>query len=253
MPRPETGTNFGRAVLGAAAVVVLTSACKKPVEKTPKELYREQVTALTEKHRADLGKRLEVVRAAQKASLAHPPLTPIAAPPSDAIRIIALDERDVADGPATLIPGCRPEYSFHPMFSALRGEIKDWTGAVAPSPGHISGFETMQQRAVDATHALVCRELASEEPVIDYGSHTFSGGTYRGECRLFELPAATYLGGFPLEASLKGRESRMTMGLASNLTERVAEAFGAAFPPARRPPGGSSYLNFTCGWLEKKP
>ncbi len=229
-------------------VLVLVAACQK--ERAPAEVHRERIGALVEKHRAKLAPQLKALQAVQAAAKARPALQPIAAPPP-AEGVVSFDEEgDGLAGPE-LDPakqaGCRLSNRFQGIFRALSGDLGTWRNpSEPPRPDYLAGYERGQEQAASATLALVCRTLEASEPLVNYRSRTYAGGGFSGECRLFRIAGAQYLGGVAVTARLEVRERQMTTGMAANMTERVNQALHAALPTAAK-----SW--YECRWPHRPP
>jgi hypothetical protein len=243
-----------------AIVVVLGAAagCTSDAER-----YTERLNELVAQHTASLNSMRAKLQAVQAAARAHPPLQPIAAPWNGP----PVDARPTAASPLEPNPGCnavamledqpldvystpdavRQAAAFYPDYHAGKalallagyrppyGEYQDVDPQVAYIEQDIARVERL-------SYAVACRTIVGRAVVVD---PSYVPGLYQGECRLFEIAGARYLGGFPLQASTGESETVWTGGTSgaasSQLSERMRDQIVGQIDAALAPTGAPQH------------
>jgi hypothetical protein len=219
------------------AAVLASAGCGK---KNP-NLYDQLLKA----NEPALKKRLANLRAIIDEAKKRPPLTP----PNLSVRgdsehqFIGLEETTVPDEHGYQgQPGCHANYD---------GEVYALLAGRGVRQESTEGIEDMIRRdfddALTPPYAMVCVQLSSKAPATG-ANDTFTGGTYSGECRFFDLESAAYLGGVAISSQMtmamvntrNGRGLDEEMG--TTVTEDLANALARV---GMKPP------QMFCSWPSK--
>lgn len=234
---------FARAAFFAMLGGVLTSGCDSNAEK-----FKKGITPVAEKHREPLKKQLDRLHAAQKAAAAAPAIKAIEGAAGGDFFLI--DDSMKLDQPGSTHParppGCHPFYHGGNVFAVAGGWVPGpRTELVEPKPEHFAELEAEYAKFEGVRNVVVCKQVSAEAPKEEAGG-TFSGATYQGECRAFELDGTKYLGGFTLDVALGSAFGRGSMvgtvasALGKEITQRiVGHANGLGEPVA---------ATMSCSW-----
>ena len=159
----------------------------------------DPVQQVLEKHEAELKTRLAQLHVVLDAAKKRPPLAPPKlTPPADPDTqiFVGLEETTVLDSSdMDGQPGCRAMYGDGAVFEWLAGR------AVRGLPTTADEAEKNIRSALERPYAAVCVQLAVEKPETT-GSNQFTGGTWKGECRFFEIATGAYVGGVAASSSM---------------------------------------------------
>jgi hypothetical protein len=158
----------------------------------PKSATPADVAKKLDPHRAELGNLLATMKELQTAAKAHPPLTPLTTVPTSATDVLTAEEESVAGGPRR--KGC--EIGQHPTWAIFQQLDKPYN----PGDYELGKMDEQVKTMLAAKHALICRTVRLDPLVVDEKNHSFTGGGYEGECRMFDLATKAYEGGIPIRA-----------------------------------------------------
>lgn len=188
--------------------------------------YEQQLATyrpLIEQRRA----KLIAVQRAASAGPALTPLDPRALSGSYTTFDQAADLTDTAAPDAKLPPGC------HLAFDAFE--------AFEPEPPGLSyNRVSAWERTAGSTLALVCVQTRSDP--LEFVGSGYRGATSRGECRVFALDTAAYLGGFAVDASASS-SYRSVGDLEESVAREIADTIESAIPALT-----SSPSRVSCSW-----
>lgn len=228
-----------------ALTVLPLAGCDSNAEK-----FKKGITPVVEKHREPVKKQLERLLSAQKAASEAPPIKPIESAAGGDFFLIddsmKLDEP--GSGHPKRPPGCHPFYSGGEVFAIAGGYVPGpRSDLIEPKPEHFAEREADYTKYEAVRYALVCKQIAAERPKEEAGG-TFSGATYKGECRAFELDGTKYIGGFDLDvtpSSATGARNNSVTGVATTaLGEAITREIGTKAKALGQPVAAS----MSCGW-----
>lgn len=232
-------------VIFAISVIAPLAGCDSNAEK-----FKKGITPIVEKHREPLKKQLDRLHAAQKAATEAPPIKPIEG--AKAGDFFLIDDSMKLDEPGSghpkRPPGCHPFYHGGNVFAVAGGWVPGpVSDLVEPQPEHFAREETEYTKFEAVRYALVCRQIDAERPKEEAGG-TFSGATYKGECRAFELDGTKYIGGFDLDVTLgsaSGASNTSAVGAATtSLGQDITRKIGRAAEGLGKPVAAS----INCHW-----
>lgn len=242
------------ALVASLALVACTSA---------EEQYRQDLEAIVTPSTAALRTKETQLGAALAAASTHPPITPIAlpagAPPIDGrdmlssalsanpgFNTISLLEGavlDAVDGQDTALAraGFGPQYLSGEAFALLDG----WR----PPFDEFQTAYTLEhtrmrvQQATSARYVVICRTVAYTP--LPAPAEEYRPSSYDGECRVYDLPSTTYLGGVTLHAATRAIETVWIGGTAgsaySQLGERMRDELVRQLDAALQPLGSPEH------------
>jgi hypothetical protein len=219
------------------AAVVASTACGK----SKPNLYDQ----LLKQNEAALKKRLASLRTIIDEAKKRPPLTPpkLTVRGDSAAQFIGLEETtDLEQHGYQGQHGCHLNYD-GAVYALLAGK-----GVRQENPEAIADMIRSDfDEALKPPYAAVCMQLSSEAPS-KQGNDTFTGGTYKGECRFFDIESGAYLGGVALSSQMTSAmvNTYNGSGLDDAMNETVTADLGKALEPAgMKPP------LMHCSWPSK--
>lgn len=229
-------TRFETWAIACVVMLGVASGCTSDAER-----YTERLNELVTQHTASLSAIRAQLQAVQAASRAHPALQPVAAPwngpPLDArptgadilqpnpgcnaVGMLEDQPLDVSSTPNAVrqAAGLYPDYHAGEALALLTGYRPSY-GQYQDVDPQVADVEADIARVERLRYAVVCRTVSVNMPVVD---PSYVPGQYQGECRLFELAGARYLGGFTLQASTNDSETVMTGGTSGAASSQLAE------------------------------
>lgn len=221
---------------------LLLTGCKSNAER-----FRAGMDKIAEEHRAALDKKKREFAAVQEAAKARPALAPIALPTPplsgrEGFNVVALSETVPLDRKLALSEPdtCAPVYQQGASFALASGFRPTWGPgeSFAPDEAEFKRHEEKVESLLAVPYALVCRTLSVTQPVM-VNPKEFTGGDYTGECRLYEIATARYLGGFAINVRLTSSNRHVESGLAQEITKAVFVELA---------PVGGAGVSFGCSW-----
>ena len=198
------------------------------------EHYRQDLDAIITPSTAALRSTETQLQAALAAASAHPPITPIALPagappidgretvgtsmePNRACNTIGLLEgtvldRQLPDPSVARRAGFGPQYRAGETFAMLDGYRPPFDEFQADFA--LAHARTAIQQVTSTRYAVVCRTVAYTS--LPPPSSSYAPASYDGECRLYDLPTTTYLGGVALHTGTHELETVWVGGSAGD-------------------------------------
>jgi hypothetical protein len=189
--------------------VVALAGCESSEEK-----FKKRVAAIGKKHHGLLTTQLAGLKAAQQAARVRPYLRPVETKlPSDGRALLLGDTSVLMDD-----AGSPPGNGCHFITNRVNSHFELLKQGMPPWNEFKSDDELEEQlfEAIRMDYVVVCQQTAAQAPVATSAT-TFVGGRYRGECRLFTVKDATYLGGYEISSSALGGS-----GAANGSVEAIA-------------------------------
>jgi hypothetical protein len=234
-----------RSIVVFSALGAFVGGCDSNAEK-----FKKGITPIVEKHREPLKKQLDGLHAAQKAAAAAPPIKPIEGASGGDFFLIDEDMKLDQPGSAhpSRPPGCHPFYFGGNVFAVAGGWIPEsTTDLVEPKPEHFSAREEEYKKFEAVRYALVCKQLEAKQPKEEAGG-TFSGATYKGQCRAFEIDGAKYVGGFELNVSIGSASVRGPSSVANAASSSLGKEVTAQISREAEKLGKPVAASMSCGW-----
>jgi hypothetical protein len=234
MARMAIHTSLSTFAIGA---VLATAACGGSKPNLYDQLLKQNEAALT--------KRLASLRTILDEAKKRPPLTPpkLAVRGTSELQFIGLEETTQLEQHGYQgQPGC------HAIYDGSVYALRAGKGVRQERPDAIADMIRRDfAQTLDPPYAMVCIELSSTAPSKD-GEDTFTGGTYSGECRFFDIESSAYLGGVAVSSQMTRAmvNTYNGSGLDDAMDETVTEALGKALEPTgMKPP------QMACSWPSK--